>query len=201
MFIDYVYLILILSLILVIVFLIYLSYEYRQPMTNIESFAIPVINNIPSSENPKIDSNLYNFINNYDNLLIKGINNQLLIDENNMETILDHTIQNTEDAKKLLGIEIKDLSDNNQFPSNKLIKTIKSNYNSQFISVHPQDSSNYGISVNDKCLTVKGLCDTDYCLQNCQNSLYTTDSQKFSTTRINNAVDAAKFMSNYNGKG
>ena len=54
--------------------------------------------------------------------------------------------------------------------------------------------NNYEILVNDKCLTVKGLCKGEFCTQDCQKNLYTSDSQKFETKRIKSAYDAAKIM-------
>ena len=48
--------------------------------------------------------------------------------------------------------------------------------------------------MNDKCLTVNGLCKDDFCLQNCQNNLYATDSQKFYTDRIYSADDITRIM-------
>ena len=201
MLLDYLYLIIILVLIVVILFIIYLSYEYRTSGVDIEPFVIPIIDDMPpSTVNENITEKLNKYISNYDNLIVSGINNQLLIDQNNMEFIEDGTLKNRNDTKKILGLDVSPYPETNQFPTNKLIKTIKSNYNSQFISIHPQDTNNYGININDKCLTVRGLCDDEYCLQNCQNNLYITDSQKFKSNRINNAKDAAKFMSKYIGK-
>ena len=43
-------------------------------------------------------------------------------------------------------------------------------------------------------MTVNGLCKDEYCLQDCQKSLYTTDSQKFYTNRVNSANDVARIM-------
>ena len=42
----------------------------------------------------------------------------------------------------------------------------------------------YGILANDKCLTVNGLCKDEFCLLDCQNNLYTSDSQKFNTKEL-----------------
>ena len=39
-----------------------------------------------------------------------------------------------------------------------------------------------------------GLCKEDYCLLDCQNHLYASDSQKFFTKRIYTAADVAKKM-------
>ena len=72
--------------------------------------------------------------------------------------------------------------------------SIKSKYNSQYLSTYANDYSSYGVLVNDKCLTVNGLCKDDFCLLDCQKYLYTSDSQKFSTKRIYNANDASRIM-------
>ena len=58
------------------------------------------------------------------------------------------------------------------------------------------DVNKYGILANDKCLTVSGACanGSPFCMQDCQKGLYTTDSQKFYTSRIYSAADAAQVM-------
>ena len=85
-------------------------------------------------------------------------------------------------------------NNDNIFPIDETIKTIKSRYNSQYLSTFANDSANYGILVNDKCLTVNGLCKEDYCLLDCQNHLFVSDSQKFFTKRIYTMNDAANVM-------
>jgi len=82
------------------------------------------------------------------------------------------------------------------FPINELIKTIKSNYNSQYLSTITNDVLKYGIIANDKCLSVSGNCPNNkpFCLEECQQNLYSTDSQKFYTNRIYSAAEAAKIM-------
>ena len=191
MIIDYIYLLLILTLIGSILFLIYLSYEYRVR----EGFTF----------NPKIDTEyIYNIENNINpdnndyNKFINEINATLHLKKNlaNLE-LLKYAKQNLDQSQQLEKLKIGNnntLNNNNTFPINEIIKTIKSRYNSQYISISANDRSNYGILVNDKCLTVNGLCKEDYCLLDCQNHLYASDSQKFSTKRIYTAVDAANIM-------
>lgn len=192
MIIDYIYLIIILIIIAIILFFIYLSYEYRIPDIT-ESFIVPKINT-PPNQNVFIKQKLSDFLSNYDNLSIAANNNQLAVDEKDYYDISKLTDLNKTNAK-LLESEINGIKPPSEpFPEDKLIKTIKSRYNSQYLSLISNDIDRYGIITNDKCVTVKGLCNDDFCLKNCQDNLYTTDSQKFTTKRIHNNREAAQFM-------
>lgn len=135
--------------------------------------------------------------NDFVNILGDGYNKIILEDEDKIKKIYDDTIVKSNIVNELS----KDYKKVNKkvpktFPVNKPIKTIKSKNNSQYLSVITNDPNDkYGILVNDKCLTVSGICGTDpYCLTNCQNNLYASDSQKFYTTRISTSADASKIM-------
>ena len=135
--------------------------------------------------------------NDFINILGDGYNKIVLADEDKIKKIYDDTIIKSNIVNDLM----KNYKKVNKkipktFPVNKSIKTIKSKNNSQYLSVITNDvNEKYGILVNDKCLTVSGTCGTDqYCLQNCQNNLYASDSQKFYTTRINTSADASKIL-------
>ena len=196
MFIDYIYLLLILTLICSILFLIYLSYEYRinEGFLNNSSNPIPTINT----------DSIYNLVDNinpnnndYDKF-INDINNTIH-NKHNLDNIqlLEYANQNLRESQKLEDLKFgnnKNKNTTNIFPINETIKTIKSRYNSQYLSTFANDSANYGILVNDKCLTVNGLCKEDYCLLDCQNHLFVSDSQKFFTKRIYTGDDAANVM-------
>ena len=201
---DYLYLFLIIFVILSIIYLIYYSYENRKN-DEIEFFTITYPNLIDIAnnlENNSISNSAMeeaNIINNkfeisYNDLL-REINNRDITRDNiknlnlNVKTNLD--LQNSNQIKNMQQKLIPQVK---QFPIDKLIKTIKSKYNSQYISTFSNDMKKYGIIVNDKCLTVNGLCKEDFCLLDCQNNLYTSDSQKFTTERINSDVDAAAIM-------
>ena len=191
MFIDYIYLILILTLIGSILFLIYLSYEYRIK----EGFAVIPGINIDSIYD--IEGNISPSNNDY-SIFINDINNTMHL-KNNIDNLqlLEYSKQNLAQSKELEKSKIgnNNASNNtNIFPINEIIKTIKSRYNSQYLSTSANDNANYGILVNDKCLTVNGLCKEDFCLLDCQKNLYVSDSQKFSTKRIHTAIDAANVM-------
>lgn len=194
---DYIYLVIIILLLSSIVFIINLSYEYRQRSdthSNLESFVVPTIGAFPQ-DNSILTKKILDFKNNYNNLATLANNNQILIDQNDYVVMNEKIKQNLADANKLsdLNSGIKPIK--TQYPLDKLIKTIKSNYNSQFISLITNDTDKYGVVVNDKCVTVRGSsCPDSFCLQNCQDNLYTTDSQKFSSKRIQNVFDAAKIM-------
>jgi uncharacterized protein YoxC len=196
MFIDYIYLSLIIIKILFIIFLIYLSYEYR----NIDCFMVPNINSLSGIQNNL--SNTYNLTSNFNNEyknLINEIDNRNIARDNikNIE-LYKKTQKNFSDSEKLkeLNNNIKNINikNNNTYPIDKLIKTIKSKYNSQYLSTFSNDMKKYGILANDKCITVNGLCKDEFCLLDCQNNLFTSDSQKFSTKRITNNKEAASEM-------
>jgi len=191
--IDYIYLILILILIGFIVFLIYLSYEYRVK----EGFAI---NTYP---NPNVNYNTIKLQNQgtiFNNNYIKSINDSINIqkykDNIDQLELLDKTRKNLINSKQisLLKNQLSNQIAPKSFPVDKLISTIKSKYNSQYLSTFANDASSYGILANDKCLTVNGLCKDEFCLLDCQNSMYTSDSQKFTTKTIYSNFDAAKVM-------
>jgi hypothetical protein len=196
MFIDYIYLLLILTLICSILFLIYLSYEYRInegfesiSMSKIPSIDTDLIYNLSDNINPN---------NNDYNVFINDINNTYNYANNvaNLQ-LLENAKNNLIQSQKLEKLKIDNnnsVNNNNDFPNNSLIKTIKSRYNSQYLSTFANDSANYGILVNDKCLTVNGLCKEDFCLLDCQNHLFASNSQKYSTKRIYTATDAANIM-------
>ena len=192
MFIDYIYLLLILTLICSILFLIYLSYEYRIN----EGFTNEPIPTIQTTSIYNLENNISPNNNDY-NLFINKRTNQLLNYDNlhNLE-LLEKSKKNLETSKFLENLKIGNnkLDSNTIYPVDSIIKTIKSKYNSQYLSTFANDSLNYGVVVNDKCLTVNGLCKEDYCLLDCQNILFTSPSQKFSTKRIYNNIDAANYM-------
>ena len=215
MFIDYIYLMLTIILICFIIFLIYLSYEYRQlddPSEHIQSskskeckehFVGNTPNLPPLKKMSKISFDLYNYnklANNFDQSYINintEINNRDFTTDNIKNIKLhDKITQNLINSQKL--INIKKTLENSQvqekYPIDKLIKTIKSKYNSQYISTVGFDKTKYAIIANDKCLTVSGLCKEPFCLLDCQKGLYSSDSQKFKTERILSEVEAAKSM-------
>jgi len=193
MLIDYIYLILILVLIGCIVFIIYLSYEYRinEGFNNKSLIPVTFDANVIKSQ---IDEQKESLSSQYKNFNVNAYSRQLLNINNDNQKIIDMTNKNNINSQKLVNLQNGISSDSNTFPIDKLIKTIKSKYNSQYLSTFSNDANNYGILVNDKCLTVNGLCKDEFCLLNCQNNLYTSDSQKFSSTRINSASEAAKAM-------
>ena len=195
MFIDYIYLSLIIIILFFIIFLIYLSYEYR----NIECFNVPIVNSLSSIKGNILDTNnlSLDFDSEYKNLN-NEINNRNISRDNikNIE-LYKKTQKNFLDSEKLKElnktINTTNINNNYQF-TDKLIKTIKSKYNAQYLSTFSNDMKNYGILANDKCLTVNGLCKDEFCLLECQNNLYTSDSQKFTTKRITNNKEAANEM-------
>jgi hypothetical protein len=193
----YLYLLLIIIITGVIIFLVYLSHEYRQPM--IENFLSP---NIQFDYEMKTLDDITNIVNNKinnDNIKSTNIVNNI-INYNNLENSKRQQNLKTDTKKQYdlinnLTKQITNKSSSTSYPINKLIKTIKSNYNSQYLSVVPDQNMNkYGILVNDKCLTVNGLCKDEFCTLECQNSKYSSDSQKFYTNRIYTLYDAARIM-------
>ena len=193
MLIDYIYLILIIVLISSIVFLLLLSYKYRltegfdiQRLHSLSPLSESVLNNIKNNANTNYNAN---------NAFITGINNQKYTNDNNINLdTLDSSLNNVKNIKNLYTQLRNSKPISVSYPVNKLIKTIKSKYNSQYISTFSNDIGKYGILVNDKCITVNGLCKDEFCLLDCQKSLYSSDSQKFTSNRIYSAIDAAKIM-------
>lgn len=202
MLIDYIYLIIIIALILVIIFLIYLSYEYRifnqislditEPFTSSTLDIPPTYNTI----NTNYKTNLTNFVNKYNNAISNAYNKQIIKDNTLITSLLNQSETNYNNSNTILQMKNKIMPISKTLPINEIIKTIKSNYNSQYLSTITNDINKYGIIANDKCLSVSGSCPSKspFCLQECQKSLYTTDSQKFYTNRIYSAADAAKIM-------
>jgi hypothetical protein len=200
MLLDYIYLIIIFALIIVIIFLIYLSYEYRifnQSKSNItESFTSLKIPATFNSVNPNIQNNLTNFLNKYTNTGVNAYNQQLISDNTLYNSLLNQYQTNYNNSNTILELNNKIRPLTKTFPINEVIKTIKSNYNSQYLSTITNDVNKYGILANDKCLSVSGTCanGSPFCMQDCQKGLYTTDSQKFYTNRIYSSADAAQIM-------
>jgi len=194
MMIDYIYLILILVLIGSILFFINLSYQYRQVMPeNKEGFRDIQINQIPQ-DNSNYSKSLGGFLDNYNQLLSNTYNRQIINDSSGYQQLTNQMASNLQDTTTLLKMKqgIEPIPET--YPMDKLIKTVKSQYNSQYLSLFANDINKYGILVNDKCLTVNGLCKDEFCLQSCQNNLYTTDSQKFYTDRVYSADDIIRLM-------
>jgi hypothetical protein len=200
MLLDYIYLIIIFALIVVIIFLIYLSYEYRifnQSTSNLtESFTSLQIPATFNSVNANYQNNLANFVNKYTNTGVNAYNQQLISDNALYNSLQNQYQTNYNNSNTLLQLKNKITPDRKTFPINEVIKTIKSNYNSQYLSTIANDINKYGILANDKCLSVSGTCANGrpFCMQDCQKGLYTTDSQKFHTNRIYSSADAAKIM-------
>ena len=198
MLLDYIYLIIILVLIVVIIFLIYLSYEYRifnQIDTNImESFTTLQIPTTFNNINLNYKNKLTNFNNAYAEAGINAYYNQLINDKKLLYNLQNQN--NNNNISTLMELKHTLTPITKTFPINDVIKTIKSKYNSQYLSTITNDINKYGIIANDKCLSVSGTCENakPFCMQTCQKNLYTTDSQKFYTNRIYSAADAAKIM-------
>ena len=180
-----IYLVIIIMLIGLIIFLIFQSHEY----TNIEGFEAPTIS-FPNDISDSLKNDYKNF-----NTQIRN----KIIDSNNLNnaTLKKLFEKNKEKAKQLLADTrtVKDFISTN-YPVNEPIKTIKSKYNSQVLSTNLISSTDnqYNVLANNKCITVAGLCPGDFCTQDCQNVIYSSDSQKFKTNRVNNKYEAARLM-------
>lgn len=92
-------------------------------------------------------------------------------------------------------MEFKEVTDNYgiQYPEGESIKTIKSKFNNQVISVINQQAgrTTYAVSVNDKC--VYGYND-DYTLKPCANTTNYSHPQYFDARNINNSAMEKKYM-------
>ena len=193
----YLHLLLIFIIVGVIIFLVYLSHEYRQNM--IEKFLNPNIQ--IDYQNKTLDAITNLAKNNIENETIRSNNiinniyNYHNLENSNKQQNIKKNVKTNYELINNLTKQITNKSSSTSYPINKLIKTIKSNYNSQYISLIPDENMNkYGVLVNDKCLTVNGLCKDEFCTLECQNSKYSSDSQKFYTNRIYTPYDAARIM-------
>jgi NADH:ubiquinone oxidoreductase subunit len=94
--------------------------------------------------------------------------------------------------------EFKSINDNYgiKYPEGESIKSIKSKFNSQILSVNiqPVNKITYSLSINDKCLY--GYND-DLELKNCVNTNNYMHPQYFEARNINNVAQEKKYM---NGK-
>ena len=198
MFIDYIYLLLIIVVICFIIFMIYLSYEYRyiEDSRYIENFDVLPLDYIENPYYNKANINLigYKLVDDYTKINDDLKNKDISRDNIKNINIYKKLLKNINKLQNLNSSKLNTSGAPAIFPVDKLIKTIKSKYNSQHLSTVSNDLNTYGILVNDNCLTVNGLCGDDFCALPCQNKLYSTDSQKFITKRINNKNDAASTM-------
>lgn len=195
MIVNYIYLFFILLIICFIIYIIYISYDYNFN-DNKEYFvdlSIESLGGINLNAGSIIDD-LDNYTSNYEKLDRDIHNRNVQKEQKKNLNLLFKTKNNLSLSEKLkiMNQNIKPIKD--EYPINKTIKTIKSKYNSQYLSTFTNDNQNYNIIANDKCLTVRGLCKDNFCLLNCQNKLYSSNSQYFNTERINNQIDAASIM-------
>lgn len=95
--------------------------------------------------------------------------------------------------------EFKSVNDNYgiKYPDDLNIKSIKSKFNNQILSVKPQSINNitYAISINDKCLY--GYND-DIQLKNCENTNNSINPQYFEARKINNISQEKLYMNRKN---
>ena len=209
MIINYIYLILILILICSINYFIYLSYEYRgtgsginmdtntytntDTNTDIENF-LDLRVFMPGLNNANTNTQIRTLLQTQQNQLDNEFNKQIA-KLNNKNSVINSKLTNDTNNIKNLLIQKQALEPETQtFPIEKLIKTIKSNYNSQYLSLFANDINKYGVLINDKCFTVNGLCKDEFCIQKCQNNLYASPSQKFYTDRITSDADITRLL-------
>jgi hypothetical protein len=196
MLLDYIYLIIIIALLLVVVFLIYLSYEYRVFEVN-EPFSLgdALTDAVFDTPNENIAENMKILLQNYNETIDNSNNQQEKQTGIQLLSLLNDSQSNYNNSNTLLQSSYGLQPISKTFPVDQVIKTIKSNYNSQYLSLVANDPTKYGILVNDKCLTISGTCPDDgICTQKCEKGLFVTDSQKFYPSRIYSANDAAKIM-------
>ena len=165
----------------------------------VENFSVPnnVINDV-SYLDTSIPGNKALLDNNYMAVMSDAYNKLTLQDENAIQNLYTDAIARTNVITNL-GIANKTNVSNKSsiFPGGSLIKTIKSKNNAQMLSLTSNDvAGKYGVNINDQCLTVSGTCanNNKYCTQDCQNSLYSSDSQKFTVKNIATIADAKKIM-------
>ena len=184
--------------IIIIVLFVYKLY------IRVENFAVPnnVINDVNYLDT-SIPGNKALLDNNYMAVMSDAYNKLTLQDESAIQNLYTDAIARTNVITNL-GITNKTNVSNKSsiFPGGSLIKTIKSKNNAQMLSLTSNDltgndlTGKYGVNINDQCLTVSGTCanNNKYCTQDCQNILYSSDSQKFTVKNIATIADAKKIM-------
>jgi len=202
-FFTYILLCIVFILILSVIYFIFISYEFR---VNIDGFALsqiegfepaPQINTLDISNSGIVT--LTGYVNQIDKEF-NGFNKEIKNSNTSRDNIRNINMYDNVKQNETNSKIIKEMNENlrpvisKDFPIDKFIKTIKSKYNSQYITTIPSDGTNYGILLNDKCLTVKGLCKEEFCLLDCQKDTYTSDSQKFKSERITSDIDAGIVM-------
>uniref|UniRef100_A0A6C0HM57 Uncharacterized protein n=1 Tax=viral metagenome TaxID=1070528 RepID=A0A6C0HM57_9ZZZZ len=145
-----------------------------------------------------LEANMVALRNDYVGIMSDAYNKMTLQDEHAIQNLYNDSIANSNIISALSAkLNIQKNSAKTSFPVGSFIKTIKSKNNAQTLSLASNDpEGKYSVNVNDKCLTVSGTCDNNspYCTQDCQNILYTSDSQKFEVSNIATVADAKKIM-------
>jgi hypothetical protein len=140
------------------------------------------------------DANLFQALNNSENYLQKNheIKNEMHVYNKDRISEVINSLQNNQSRLHNLNKskqELKSFIDNN--PPN-IIRTLKSQHNNQMLTVQPYDLNSYQVQINDKCLTVYD--DNKYLLDNCNTTGDRSDTQKFSTHRIRDMLNAKSIM-------
>jgi hypothetical protein len=110
---------------------------------------------------------------------------------------INNMVRRNNNILKTLKDSIDKKQNIDKYPAGEPIKTIKSKYNSQVISVVHQDNKYYKIQINDKCLSVYG--DNNYKLSECVIGEPNFPVQLFYQEVINNASDIKRVFGEYPG--
>lgn len=119
-------------------------------------------------------------------------NNYLKNQKNKINNILENDFSEIKREIGNINSEIRNKIILNNFPLGNQINAIQSIYNNQVISTIPIDSDNYQIMINNQCLTVYGK--DKVLLKDCNKGNTISDSQKFSTQRIDNSLMANTYF-------
>ena len=127
--------------------------------------------------------------------LINEKRDEILNNEISQIDNIKNMIQRNNNILKTLKTSIDKKQNLDKYPSGTPIKTIKSKYNSQVLSVNHQDNKYYKIQINDKCLSVYG--DNNYKLSECVTGEPNFPIQLFYQEVINNPSDIKRVYGEY----
>ena len=176
----------------------YTSGKFIENFTEIK----PEFNN--SSINSINDTNKNSIINKLINASVDNTSITELINSNQQELLnseivdidnINYNVQLNNNKLKYLQNQLEKKQKKDKYPDNTPVKSIKSKYNSQILTVIHQDNKYYKIQINDKCLSV--YSDNNYKLTMCDNNEPNFPVQLFYHEIIKNSNDIKKIYGEY----
>jgi hypothetical protein len=180
---------------LLIAILILVGFNLNRGGSIIENFQISSLGDLTVDDiDLSGDANLYQALKSNDDYMkaYHELKNDMHIYNKDRISEVINSLQNNQNKLYNLNKDRQELkSFINDNPPN-IIRTIKSQNNNQMLTVEPYDLNAYQVQINDKCLTVYD--DNKYLLENCNTKGDRSDTQKFSTHRIRDMLNAKSIM-------